>query len=86
MQITINVDCTPEEARVFLGLPDVQPLQRAVMAELEQRMRANLSAIDPETLMKTWLPLGLQNVEQVQRFFWTHLMGGGRSGDDSKGS
>ena len=31
MKITVNVDCTPEEARSFLGLPDVQPLQAAVM-------------------------------------------------------
>lgn len=27
MIITINVDCTPEEARAFLGLPDLKPMQ-----------------------------------------------------------
>ena len=25
MKVTVNVECTPEEARTFLGLPDVQP-------------------------------------------------------------
>ena len=38
MNVTVNVDCTPEEARTFLGLPDLQPMQAAVMAEMEKRM------------------------------------------------
>src|SRR5262245_27750208 len=29
MKITINIDCTPAEAREMLGLPDLQPLQNA---------------------------------------------------------
>ena len=74
MKVTINVDCTPEEARVFLGLPDVQPMQRALMDQLQDRMSANLAAMDPDTLTKTWLPLGMQNLEQWQRFFWAQMM------------
>jgi hypothetical protein len=35
MKITINVDCTPAEAREFLGLPDLRPLQAAWLAEVE---------------------------------------------------
>ncbi|WP_420846806.1 DUF6489 family protein [Microvirga tunisiensis] len=27
MKITMDVECTPEEARAFLGLPDVKPMQ-----------------------------------------------------------
>ena len=83
MKVTINIDCTPEEARVFLGLPDVQPLQKAVMTELQERLRSSMGAMDPETIIKTWLPLGLQNLEQVQRMFWSHLTGGGQGGDRS---
>jgi len=77
MKVTINIDCTPEEARTFLGLPDVQPMQRALMGEIQERMSANLAAMDPETLLKTWLPLGLQNLEQLQRFFWSQMAGAG---------
>jgi len=73
MKITIDVDCTPEEARAFLGLPDVAPMQAAMMEEVRKRMTAALEASDPETLMKTWLPLGLQGLEQVQRMFWSQL-------------
>jgi hypothetical protein len=86
MKITVDVDCTPEEARQFLGLPDVQPLQVALMAELEKRMRANLEQMDPETMLKTWLPAGLQGFEQMQKLFWSQLAsatGGGNRSDET---
>ena len=73
MKITIDVDCTPEEARAFLGLPDVAAMQAAVMEELRERMSAGLEAMDPETLMKTWMPLGLQGLEQAQKTFWSQM-------------
>ena len=76
MKITIDVDCTPEEARTFLGLPDVKPLQEAMMKEVEDRMRANLNAMDPDTMMKTWMPAGIQGWEQFQKMFWSQLSGG----------
>ncbi|MDZ4735977.1 MAG: DUF6489 family protein, partial [Rhodospirillaceae bacterium] len=40
MKVTIDIDCTPEEARAFMGLPDVAPLQARMLAEIEARMRA----------------------------------------------
>lgn len=73
MKITINVDCTPEEARSFLGLPDVRPLQASMMDEAEKRMRAGMDAMDPETLMKTWMPVGVQGFEQLQKMFWAQM-------------
>jgi len=73
MKINVDVECTPEEARAFLGLPDVKPMQDAVLAEIEERMRKNLSAMDPETLFKTWLPMGVQSLEQLQKMFWSQI-------------
>ena len=85
MKITIEVDCTPEEARAFLGLPDVAPMQDAVMAEVQQRLLDNLKAVDPEALFKTWLPAGLQGWEQLQKQFWGQAMGAaGRGGGGTK--
>ena len=79
MKITIDVDCTPEEARAFLGLPDVAPMQRALMEEIRARMSADLEGMDPETLMKTWMPLGVQGLEQAQKVFWARF---GKAGGD----
>ena len=73
MKITIDIDCTPEEARAFLGLPDVGPMQEALMDELQKRMMANLQAMEPEQLFKTWLPAGLQGWEQLQKAFWSQM-------------
>jgi len=83
MKIHVDVDCTPEEARTFLGLPDVGPMQEALMAELQKRMMANLQAIEPEQLFKTWLPAGLQGWEQLQKAFWTQM--GSAAGDKKEG-
>lgn len=82
MKITIDIDCTPDEARSFLGLPDVKPMQEAMMREIQQRMTANLSAMDPEAIMNTWLPAGIQGMEQLQKMFWSQLAGA--MGQDGK--
>jgi len=82
MKITIDVDCSPDEARRFLGLPDVVPMQQALSAELEKRMHAALDAMGPEALMKPWMPLAPESLENVQKMFWSQLnkaMGGGQA-------
>ncbi len=76
MKIHIDIECTPEEARAFLGLPDVAPMQEALMAELQKRMMANMQAMEPEQLFKTWLPAGLQGWEQLQKAFWAQMSSG----------
>jgi hypothetical protein len=73
MKVTVQVDCSPEEARTFLGLPDVQPMQEALMKELETRLKANMQAMDPEVMVKTWLPASIQSAEQLQKMFWSQV-------------
>lgn len=73
MKITVNIDCTPEEARTFFGLPDVKPMQEAMMAEMQERMKKGLSTADMEAIMKTWMPMGMQSLEQFQKMFWAGL-------------
>ena len=82
MKFTVNVDCTPEEARAFMGLPDVKPMQEALMREIQSRMEQNMSAMDPETLFKTWLPMSVQGMEQVQKLFWGQFNGTTGGKDD----
>ncbi|MDA8637507.1 DUF6489 family protein [Rhodospirillales bacterium] len=84
MKVTIDIDCTPEEARAFMGLPDVKQMQEAMMKEVEERMRANLQSMDPETIFKTWLPAGVQSFEQMQKMFWSQMTGGEKDKKDKK--
>jgi len=73
MKITFDIDCTPEEARLFLGLPDVKPMQDALLDQLRQRMESALSMTDPDTMIKTWLPAQVQGMEQLQKMFWSQF-------------
>jgi hypothetical protein len=73
MKLHFDIDCTPEELREFFGLPEVKPMQDRLMAEAEERMRANLKALDPETMMKTWLPAGMRGLEQLQEMFFAQM-------------
>ncbi len=66
MKINVEVDCTPEEARHFLGLPDLRPMQDAVMAKVQQQMLDAVDALSPEALLKTWMPLAPQTPEQMR--------------------
>ncbi|MEA2783080.1 MAG: hypothetical protein QOK29_4624 [Rhodospirillaceae bacterium] len=58
MKVKIDIDCTPEEARAFFGLPDLGPIQKEFMAAMQERLKASMEAMDPETLMKAWMPGG----------------------------
>jgi hypothetical protein len=77
MKLKFDIDCTPEELRGFFGLPEVKPMQDRLMAELEERMRANMKALDSETLLKTWMPAGLKGFEQLQEIFFSQMGRGG---------
>ena len=67
MKITVDVDCTPQEARAFMGLPDVSVLNEHLMSEMQKRMDANMSALQPEELMKSWFSFGGQAQEQFMK-------------------
>ena len=67
MKLNIEIDCTPAEARAFLGLPDVTPLNEHLVAEMQKRMEANMASMQPEELMKSWTSFGLQAQDQFRR-------------------
>jgi hypothetical protein len=73
MKITINFDCTPDEARTFFGLPDVKPMQEALLQEVQDRLSANLQAMSPDAMLKTWLPTALKGFEQWQEMFLAQM-------------
>jgi len=71
MKVNVQIDCTPAEARAFLGLPDVAPLNDHLVAEMKRRMDDNMAAMQPEELMKTWTSFGLQAQDQFRRLMET---------------
>ena len=75
MKFTVDVDCTPEEARRFLGLPDLSPVH-AVYVEKMQRLVSD--GVTPEMvaeMMKSWGPMSEAGMSMWRQMFET--MGGG---------
>jgi hypothetical protein len=82
MKVNVEIDCTPLEARQFFGLPDVQPVQTAVMEKLQHQMMANIEKVSPEALMQSWFTFDPKIAERFQDMFVTMAgLGGSRSGD-----
>ena len=78
MKIKLDIDCTPDEVRDFFGLPQIKPLQEELLNEVKERLSANIKAMDPEAMLKTWLPATLKGFEQLQEMFLSQMGGTGR--------
>ncbi|RME62149.1 MAG: hypothetical protein D6782_12815 [Alphaproteobacteria bacterium] len=83
MKINIDIDCTPLEARAFLGLPDFTPVQAMMVARLGEMIEQSLDPAAAQALMQSWMSAGLANMESLQRQFW-HAATGGDGGDKPK--
>ena len=69
MKVKIEIDCTPDEARQFFGLPDVKPLQAAIMAKMEAQMLEAADRFSPDSMLRTWMSLAPQGVESFREAF-----------------
>ena len=67
MKMTIEVDCTPEEARRFMGLPDVSPLNDHIVKEMQSKISSNMSLLSADELLKNWMAFGQGAQEQFRR-------------------
>lgn len=67
MKMNVEIDCTPAEARAFLGLPDVSGLNESLVKEMQTRMEANMAMVSPEELMKNWAAFGAGAQEQFRK-------------------
>ena len=57
MKVTVDVDCTPEEARRFMGLPDMSEVHDVYLEKLK---KAVADGVTPESLMdmtRNWGPM-----------------------------
>ena len=72
MKVTINIDCTPQEARTYMGLPDLTPINEMMVEEMRTQMAANMAKLQPEEMFRSWMSLGGQAQEQFMK-----MMSGG---------
>jgi len=67
MKIKFDIDCTPEEARQFLGLPNLALLQEKVMKEVGAKVHDQIQNLDAERLLKTMLSMTFAGWDAVQK-------------------
>jgi len=75
MKVTVEIDCTPEEARRFMGLPDLTPLNDHLVEELQKRIDSNMAMLSGDELIKNWMAFGAGAQEQIRRLFDAGLGG-----------
>lgn len=58
MKFTVDVDCTPEEARTFLGLPDLKPIHDLYLKAVLDAMSGQTNIEQMERMFRGLSPMG----------------------------
>jgi hypothetical protein len=83
MKFSIDVECTPEEARRFIGFPDVTPLNERLVEEMTRRLEANMALMAPETMMQSWMAIGAQAQDAFLKLMTNAAAGAARGYKES---
>lgn len=68
MKVNVEVDCTPMEARTFLGLPDVTMVNDAYVEAVMKTMQGVGSLEQMQQLTKQLAPMGEFGMKLFQQF------------------
>lgn len=68
MKVNVEIDCTPEEARSFLGLPDVTKINEAYVDAVLKAMQGVGSIEQMQAIAKQMTPMGEFGMKMFQQF------------------
>ena len=69
MKISVDIDCTPEEARRFMGLPDLSSIHEAYLSKMRVAIDQGLTPDTIQSMMQTWAPMG-----EAGMTMWRHML------------
>ena len=69
MKINLELDCTPEEARRMMGLPDLTPLHEKYLSSMSDMIDPGAHPELVETMMRSWAPMGEAGMTFWRRMF-----------------
>ena len=84
MKVKLEFDCTPEEFRRLMGLPDVSEFNEQLGSKMTEAMSQAAVQMDPETLTKLWFPFSSDSMTEMQKTMWEAMSAGLQSGDKTK--
>jgi hypothetical protein len=80
MKFNIEVDCTPEEVRRLLGLPDLNDVHDVYIDKLKNVADKGITPDMVQGLIRNWVPMGDSGMDLMKA-----LMGGFSAGSGGKG-
>ncbi|WP_296721783.1 DUF6489 family protein [Erythrobacter sp.] len=90
MKITIEIDCTPEEARSFMGLPDVSAANNVYVENITKAMQGVSNPDQLQQYAQALAPMGQVGLKMFQSFVESGMKAAsgstGRAGEGPKGS
>ncbi|WP_305097580.1 DUF6489 family protein [Croceibacterium aestuarii] len=68
MKVHIEIDCSPEEARQFMGLPDVEKANSVYIDTITKAMKGVSNTEQLEQYAKQLAPMGQMGLKVFQSF------------------
>ena len=68
MKVHVEIECTPEEARTFLGLPDVSKANSVYVEMVSKAMKGAGSVEQIQDFAKGIAPMGQMGMKLFQQF------------------
>lgn len=85
MKISVDIDCTPEEARRFMGLPDMAPVHDVYVDRLKATMDQGVSPDMVAQMVRQWAPMGEAGLSLWRQISDQMRNGNGEAGGKPKG-
>ena len=82
MKINVEIDCSPEEARRFMGLPDVEKANAVYVDAFAKAMKGAGNVEQMQEYAKQLAPMGQMGLKMFQTF----MEGARKAGDDKPGA
>jgi len=67
MNITIDIDISPEEFRKLMGWPDMEGFHEDLMEKIREQMNIGSEGYDPLSLFKVFLSQSTTSMEAFQK-------------------
>ncbi|MDB5699141.1 MAG: hypothetical protein JWN69_1945 [Alphaproteobacteria bacterium] len=88
MKVSVDIDCTPEEARRFLGLPDLAPVHEAYVETMRKAMSDGIAPEAVADAIRKWGPMS-ENMSAMWKTMFDQMgfdqMGFDQMGRDKPG-
>lgn len=68
MKVNIEIDCTPEEARSFMGLPDVSKANSVYVDNITKAMKGVSNPAQMQEYAQALAPMGQVGLKMFQSF------------------